>query len=58
MIYEPFVGAGRHPGKRTFESSLGLGLYITRELVRAHGGTIEVSSLAESGTTFTVRLPR
>ena len=58
LIYEPFVGAGRHPGKRTFESSLGLGLYITRELVRAHGGTIEVSSSAESGTTFTVCLPR
>ncbi len=38
--------------------SLGLGLFIVDHLVRAHGGTIEVASDAERGTTFTVRLPR
>jgi signal transduction histidine kinase len=38
--------------------SLGLGLYIVRQLVVAHGGTIGVASSAEAGTTFTVRLPR
>lgn len=37
---------------------LGLGLYITRELVKAHGGEISFTSSAETGTTFTVRLPR
>jgi PAS domain S-box-containing protein len=37
---------------------LGLGLYIVGEITRAHGGTIAVSSTAEEGTTFTVRVPR
>jgi PAS domain S-box-containing protein len=37
---------------------LGLGLYITHELVLAHGGQIEVHSAPSEGTTFTVRLPR
>lgn len=35
----------------------GLGLYIVHALVRAHGGTIDVRSEPESGTTFTLRLP-
>jgi two-component system CheB/CheR fusion protein len=40
------------------ERGLGLGLYIASELVKAHGGTISVSSQVEVGTTFAVRLPR
>jgi signal transduction histidine kinase len=38
--------------------SLGLGLYITREILRAHGGTIGVRSFDREGTTFSVLLPR
>jgi len=36
---------------------LGLGLYISREIARAHGGSIDASSDA-NGTVFSVRLPR
>jgi len=37
---------------------LGLGLYVARELVAAHGGTLRVASTPGSGSTFTVSLPR
>jgi PAS domain S-box-containing protein len=36
---------------------LGLGLYITRRIVEAHGGTIGVESRLGEGAAFTVRLP-
>ncbi len=46
---------------RAFESTktqgMGLGLNFCKQTVEAHGGTIEVSSEAGVGTTFTIRLP-
>ncbi|MFY0566431.1 PAS domain-containing protein [Archangium lansingense] len=52
-VFDPFRRAAS--GSR---QGLGLGLYIVQQLLLAHGGSITVSSHADSGTTFTVRLPR
>lgn len=35
----------------------GIGLYVVREIVQTHGGSIEVASKENQGSTFTVRLP-
>jgi PAS domain S-box-containing protein len=48
---------GERDSRHAKTSGLGLGLYISREVVRAHGGTIEVSSSPAEGTTFRVKLP-
>jgi PAS domain S-box-containing protein len=37
---------------------LGLGLFVVKEIVTAHGGSVEVESTRERGTTFALRLPR
>lgn len=44
--------------KREGSSGLGLGLYISEQIVIAHGGTLEVRSTPEDGTCFTAALPR
>jgi signal transduction histidine kinase len=54
-ILEPMVGMAT--GRRR-SSGLGLGLFITHEIVEAHGGKIAVRSSEGEGTTFTVSLPR
>jgi PAS domain S-box-containing protein len=56
VLFEPFRREKKR--LRPGESSFGLGLYIVRESVAAHGGTVEVSSSAAAGTTFTIQLPR
>ena len=40
-----------------YYGGLGLGLYITRQIVEAHGGTIRVSSEVGVGSQFTVEIP-
>lgn len=40
------------------DGHLGLGLYITQAIVRAHCGAVHVTSTIEGGTTFKVTLPR
>jgi len=58
-IFDPLVRyAKSEPTTRQVSSSIGLGLYIVREVVIAHGGTIAVASTAQEGTTFTAYLPR
>ena len=52
-IFERFYRADGSSGQQ----GLGVGLFITRELVQAHGGEIAVDSTPGEGATFTVRLP-
>jgi signal transduction histidine kinase len=59
QIFEPLVrGSSAELPKLNRPRSIGLGLYIAREVARSHGGTIDVTSTHEAGTAFTVRLPR
>lgn len=52
-IFMPYVRGSRGP-----RHGLGLGLYIAGEIARSHGGSLQVSSTADAGTTFTAVLPR
>ena len=54
-LFDPFRRRGPSGTK---SRGLGLGLYISQQVATAHGGSIEVVSNAEAGTTFTARLPR
>ncbi|HET6344332.1 MAG TPA: ATP-binding protein, partial [Myxococcota bacterium] len=55
-IFEPMSRASLDKGQGG--RSVGLGLFIVRHIVRAHGGSVDVQSHVTTGTTFTVRLPR
>lgn len=55
VLFEPFRGS--HDGGRE-RQRLGLGLYIARQFVLAHGGMLSFESSEESGTCFTVTMPR
>lgn len=55
-IFEPFQ-RGRDAADAVATHSLGLGLYIVREIVAAHGGTVHVESSEQHGSSFVVRLP-
>jgi len=57
-LFSPLTRASVDEGEHPIEVNLGLGLYITEEIVVSHGGTINVSSSEEAGTIFTVRFPR
>jgi signal transduction histidine kinase len=54
-IFGQFERAVAREGDKT--GGLGLGLYITHQLVQAHGGSIAVESQPGEGSVFTVRLP-
>lgn len=54
-IFEPFA-RGSNASARNY-GGLGLGLFITRQLIERHGGRIELESKEGQGTRFRVRLP-
>ncbi|HEX8108946.1 MAG TPA: HAMP domain-containing sensor histidine kinase, partial [Kofleriaceae bacterium] len=54
-LFEPFRGI-HHRCERT--RGLGLGLYISKEIVHAHRGRIAVQSTRDAGTCFEIELPR
>ncbi|MFE8603227.1 ATP-binding protein [Archangium violaceum] len=53
-LFQPFR---RGTTGKAATRSVGLGLYIVRQVAHAHGGEVEVRSVAGEGTTFTVHLP-
>ena len=53
-IFEP-LARGRADAA---SHSIGLGLFIARAIVSAHGGHIHVTSSTDTGTTFTITLPK
>jgi two-component system sensor histidine kinase/response regulator len=55
QLFDPFRSGN---GALNRKDGLGLGLYIVKQIVEAHGGSIEVASDTASGTTFTIKLPR
>jgi signal transduction histidine kinase len=54
VVFEPLARAHR----TTAGHGIGLGLFIARAIVSAHGGHVEVHSSVDNGTTFTVTLPK
>lgn len=48
-LFRPYFTTKRH--------GTGLGLFVTRRIVEAHGGTVDVTSAVGRGATFTVTLP-
>ena len=54
QVFEPFF---RSRQERRFPQGLGLGLTIARDLVEAHGGTLELESRPGEGSRFTIHLP-
>lgn len=59
QIFKPLVrGQSARAGERRTPDGLGLGLFICQEIVRAHGGTMGLTSDKASGTSFIVKLPR
>ena len=57
LIFDPLRRGPEHDHKYNSDEGLGLGLYIAREVAKAHGGDIEACSDGIE-TVFSVRLPR
>lgn len=58
VIFDPLVQLPDAVAAPSNLTNLGLGLFIAREIMRAHGGTIEATSSPEGRTAFTMIFPR
>jgi signal transduction histidine kinase len=58
VIFDPFRRGEQDRGELRRPRGLGLGLFIAKAIVDAHGGSVEITSTPEEGTTFRVSLPR
>jgi len=54
ILFQPFSRGGAAHGRI---SGTGLGLYIVRQIVEGHGGTVTITSARQRGSTFTITLP-
>jgi len=52
----PYIFDRYYKGKNAGKDSIGLGLYIAKEIVRKHGGELRVTSEAYRGSTFYIRI--
>ncbi len=57
VIFDPLVQLSPEEAGSNPSASVGLGLFIAREIVEGHDGTIEATSSETDGTIFRVRLP-
>jgi len=58
-IFDSLTRGEREKSSNEGESmNLGLGLYITKQIVLAHGGRVGVTSSEKNGTSFTATFPR
>jgi signal transduction histidine kinase len=57
-LFNPFWRGAKRVSANANSSGLGLGLFIVKQIVEAHGASIEVESTDDTGTTFTVTFPR
>ncbi len=57
-VFDSLVRGDQNRQEAAGSTHLGLGLYITKKVVDAHGGTIGITSSERDGTKFTVSIPR
>lgn len=55
-LFAPFARADT--ARKREIGGVGLGLYISSQLIRLHGGALDVTSVVGEGSEFTIRLPR